>query len=196
VPALSLAARRALAVAVVGVVAALLLLHRGHGGGTPSLQVQPVVAARSGSRDAAPSHAKLMVVDVAGAVRRAGLVRLAAGARVADAVARAGGFTRHADRDGVNLAAPVSDGQQVVVPARSGAAAVGSSVAAPPAGPISLSTATAEELDTLPGVGPVTAQKIIQYRTQHGAYHAVDELDAIPGIGPARLAQLQGLVVP
>lgn len=141
-----------------------------------------------------------MVIDVAGAVRRAGLVRLASGARVADAIARAGGFARRADRDGVNLAAPVSDGQQVVVPTRAaGGGVAGVSAAssgAAPAGPISLSAATAEQLDTLPGIGPVTAQKIVQYRTQHGAFHAVDELDAIPGIGPARLAELQGLVVP
>ena len=68
--------------------------------------------------------------------------------------------------------------------------------AAAPSGPVSLSSATAEELDALPGVGPVTAQKIVDYRTQHGAFHSVDELDAIPGIGPARLADLRGLVVP
>jgi competence protein ComEA len=137
-----------------------------------------------------------LVVDVEGAVRRPGLVRLPSGSRVADAVARAGGTTRHADRSGVNLAAPVSDGQQVIVP-RSGAtgsAPAGTGAAA--AGPVSLSSATAEELDTLPGVGPVTAQKIVDYRTQHGAFHSVDELDAIPGIGPARLADLRGLVVP
>jgi competence protein ComEA len=64
------------------------------------------------------------------------------------------------------------------------------------AGPVSLSTATAEQLDGLPGVGPVTAQKIVDYRTEHGAFHSIDELDAIPGIGPARLADLRNLVVP
>ena len=126
---------------------------------------------------------------------------MAAGSRVADAVARAGGTTRQADRSGVNLAAPVSDGQQVLVPRRGSTAAppTGSGSAsggAPASGPISLSSATAEQLDTLPGVGPVTAQKIVDYRTQHGAFHSVDELDAIPGIGPARLADLRGLVVP
>ena len=197
-PALSLGTRRALAVVAVGVVAALLLLHRGHAGGAPSLQVRPVVAARAGSTTASVERPKLMVVDVAGAVRHAGLVRLASGARVADAIARAGGLTRRADRDGVNLAAPVSDGQQVVVPSRGagGGAPAAASSGTAPVGPISLSAATAEQLDTLPGVGPVTAQKIVQYRTQHGAFHTVDELDAIPGIGPARIAQLQGLVVP
>jgi competence protein ComEA len=141
-------------------------------------------------------RAREVVVDVEGAVRRPGLVRLASGARVADAVARAGGTTRRADRSGVNFAAPVSDGQQVLVPVRgatpgSAAPAVGAT-----AGPLSLSTATAEQLDALPGVGPVTAQKILAYRSQHGAFHDVAELDAIPGIGPARLADLNGLVVP
>jgi competence protein ComEA len=86
----------------------------------------------------------------------------------------------------------------VVVP-RAGAAVgapTAASGSASAAGPVSLSSATAEQLDTLPGVGPVTAQKIVDYRSQHGAFHSVDELDAIPGIGPARLADLRGLVVP
>ena len=110
---------------------------------------------------------------------------------------RAGGTTRLADRSGVNLAAPVSDGQQVLVPRRGSAgAAPAPSGGAAASGPVSLSSATAEQLDALPGVGPVTAQKIVDYRTQHGAFHSVDELDAIPGIGPARLADLRGLVVP
>ena len=125
------------------------------------------------------------------------LVHLAPGSRVADAVAGAGGATRLAARVGVNLAAPVSDGQQVVVPRRGSAgSAPAAADAAAVSGPVSLSSATAEQLDALPGVGPVTAQKIVDYRTQHGAFHSVDELDAIPGIGPARLADLRGLVVP
>ncbi|MGN6796939.1 MAG: helix-hairpin-helix domain-containing protein [Gaiellaceae bacterium] len=163
---------------------------------------------RSGSRpaplaiapirvSASPRVVPGVVVDVEGAVRRPGLVRLPSGSRVADAVARAGGTTRSADRSSVNLAAPVSDGQQVLVPRRGAATttppASGSATAS---GPVSLSSATAEQLDTLPGVGPVTAQKIVDYRTEHGAFHSVDELDAIPGIGPARLADLRGLVVP
>jgi competence protein ComEA len=132
-------------------------------------------------------------------VRRPGLVHLRTGARVADAVSRAGGFVRKADRAGVNLAAPLADGQQVLVPRAGavpgGATATGSGAAAP-SGPVSLSTATAEQLDTLPGIGPVTAQKIVAFREQHGPFHSVEGLDAIPGIGPARLAELQGLVVP
>jgi competence protein ComEA len=164
-----------------------------------ALAVAPI---RSAARPSAPARAAPgVVVDVEGAVRRPGLVRLPTGSRVADAVARAGGTTARADPAGVNLAAPVSDGQQVLVPRRGGDRGVPAGAAASgdgPAtgGPVSLSSATAEQLDTLPGVGPVTAQKIVDYRTQHGAFHSVDELDAIPGIGPARLADLRGLVIP
>jgi competence protein ComEA len=141
--------------------------------------------------------APALVVDVAGAVRRPGLVRLPKGARVADAVARAGGLTRRAERTGVNLAALVSDGEQVLVPERGAGVAVGAGGGATAAtGPVSLSSATAEQLDTLPGIGPVTAQKIVSYRQQHGAFTSVDGLDAIPGIGPARISELQGLAVP
>ncbi|HZR92820.1 MAG TPA: ComEA family DNA-binding protein [Gaiellaceae bacterium] len=144
-------------------------------------------------------RAALVVVDVAGAVRRPGLYRLPARSRVADAVARAGGASAKADLEGVNLAAPVADGEQVVVPRRTaspGAASTRASGTPAPSAPVSLSTATADELDALPGVGPVTAQKILDYRARHGAFRSVDELDAIPGIGPARLEQLRPLVVP
>ena len=180
----------ALAVAVVG--AKRLLAHAA----APRLQVAPVRVAVSRGR-AAPTAR--VVVDVEGAVRRPGLVRLTSGSRVADAVARAGGATRLADRSAVNLAAPVADGQQVVVPWRGASSTAGSAPAgagSSASGPVSLSSASAEQLDTLPGIGPVTAQKIVDYRAEHGAFHSVEELDAIPGIGPARLAELQGLVVP
>jgi competence protein ComEA len=148
-----------------------------------------------------PAAAAVVVVHVVGAVRRPGLYRLAQGKRIADAVARAGGLTRRADAAAVNLAAPLADGEQVVVPARAGpgAAAGGSSPSATGAaatGPVHLNTATVEQLDALPGVGPVTAQKIVDYREQHGAFASVDELDAIPGIGPARLHDLRQLVAP
>jgi competence protein ComEA len=116
------------------------------------------------------------------------------GARIADAVAAAGGATGKADLSLVNLAAPLADGEQVVVPARGTAAASGG--AASPTTPLDLNTATAEQLDSLPGIGPATAQKILDYRQAHGAFHSVDELDAVPGIGPARIAQLKGLVIP
>lgn len=178
-------------------VLALVVLEARHlrsGAHPAALVVAPIRANLAAAR---PRAAPGLVVDVEGAVRRPGLVRLPAGSRVADAVARAGGPTRLADRSGVNLAAPVSDGQQVLVPRRgvTGDAPAGSAGAAP-SGPVSLSSATAEQLDALPGVGPVTAQKIVDYRAEHGAFHSVDELDAIPGIGPARLSDLRGLVVP
>lgn len=141
-----------------------------------------------------------VVVDVVGAVRSPGLYRLPGGSRIADAVERAGGATRKADLAQVNLAAPLADGEQVVVPAR-GAGAVaapsaGAGAGGAPSAPIQLSTATLEQLETLPGVGPVTAQKILDYRTKHGAFSSVDALDAVPGIGPKRLEQLRDLVVP
>ena len=142
----------------------------------------------------------VVVVDVVGAVRRAGLYRLQQGARIADAVARAGGATAKADLALINLAAPLADGEQVVVPKRGAAAAApsagGGSAGAASSGPIHLSTATLEQLDSLPGIGPVTAQKILDYRQKHGAFTSVDELDAVPGIGPARLEQLKDLVAP
>jgi competence protein ComEA len=146
--------------------------------------------------------ATAVVVDVVGAVRRPGLYRLEQGARIADAVSRAGGATGKADLALINLAAPLADGEQVVVPKR-GAAALGaptaagsSSAGAPSGGPVHLSTATLEQLDSLPGIGPVTAQKILDYRQKHGAFTSVDGLDAVPGIGPARLDQLKDLVAP
>jgi competence protein ComEA len=153
-----------------------------------------------------------VVVHVVGAVRRPGLLRLREGARVADALARAGGATRAADLTAVNLAAPLVDGVQIFVPARSSTAGAeaspGSSSAAGSAASVggdaraglgrklSLATATAEELDELPGVGPVTAQKILDYRAQHGPFRSVEDLDAVPGIGPARIEQLRDLVTP
>jgi competence protein ComEA len=136
-------------------------------------------------------------VNVVGAVRRPGLYRLREGSRVATAVSRAGGATRRAQLELVNLAALVSDGEQIVVPRRgSGSAAVSSGGGAVAAGPVHLNSATLEQLDALPGVGPVTAQKILAYRQEHGAFGSIDELDAVPGIGPARLEQLRDLVAP
>jgi competence protein ComEA len=136
-----------------------------------------------------------LVVHVVGAVRRAGLFRLKEGARVADALVRAGGPTRKADLSAVNLAAPLADGQQVVVPARLPAgSAPGAAVAA--GGKVSLAIATVDQLDELPGIGPITAQKIVDWRTSHGPFRSVEDLDDIPGIGPARIEQLRDLVTP
>ena len=176
-------------------------------GTSAGLAVQPVGATAAGggpTGGAVPIAAARLVVDVVGAVRRPGVYRLRAGARVEDAVARAGGATGKADLAGVNLAAPVADGEQVFVPARlpaavaaaQGAPAAGAGSGAAPAGPIQLSVATAEQLDSLPGIGPVTAQKIVDYRTAHGPFRSVDDLDAVPGIGPSRVDQLRALVVP
>jgi len=191
--------RRQLLLAAVAL--ALLLLAARYllpaGTATPAAPLPPPPGPGAGA--AGPSAR--VVVDVVGAVRRPGLYRLADGSRIADAVARAGGATRKAELAQVNLAAPLADGEQVVVPARglapaaTPAVAGGADAAAPPA-PIQLSTATLEQLDSLPGVGPATAQKILDYRTKHGAFSSVDELDAVPGIGPKRLEQLRDLVVP
>jgi competence protein ComEA len=202
VPTLTLpvSARRLGAVLLLVAIAAVVGFRHVSSRARPAGLVVAPVRAKPAPRPAAA--AALVVVDVEGAVRRPGLVRLRSGARVAEAVSRAGGFARRADRAGVNLAAPLADGQQVVVPRAGappggGASAAGSGSGGPaPGAPISLSTATAEQLDTLPGIGPVTAQKIVAFREKHGPFHSVEGLDAIPGIGPARLAELQGLVAP
>jgi competence protein ComEA len=196
---LALSRRRVLAIAA-GLVIALVLGSRllAHAG-TPSEQSVPPPLKPS-TTAASTVAAAAVVVDVVGAVRRPGLYRLPEGSRVADAVARAGGLSRKAVRSLVNLAAPVSDGQQVLV-ASTGAGAPGAPIAvgasgAPATGPVHLNSATVEQLDALPGVGPVTAQKILDYRTQHGLFQSVDELDAVSGIGPAKLDSLRDLVAP
>lgn len=147
--------------------------------------------------EAEPAEAPELVVHVVGAVRQPGLYRLAEGSRVDDAIAEAGGPTGKALLAGVNLASPIADGQQIVVPAkgRAGAAPLADASGSPGAGGrVHLNTATLEDLDALPGVGPVTAQRILDYRQEHGAFQSVDELDAVSGIGPARLEQLRELV--
>jgi competence protein ComEA len=169
------------------------------------------VASASGPRGAAggvsvarPAGAG-SVVHVAGAVREPGVYRLPAGARVQDAVERAGGAKSSGDVNAINLAAKVVDGQQIVVPARvrggaasaaPGAAAGSGGTAAVAGPPISLNNATAEQLDTLDGVGPATAQKIIAWRTRHGGFRSVADLGQVPGIGPKKLAALKDKVQP
>jgi competence protein ComEA len=144
---------------------------------------------------AGPADRPRLFVHVTGAVRRPGLYRLRDGSRVADALRRAGGPSPKATLEAVNLAAPLADGQQVLVPRR-GPGGVATASTGTATGPVSLSAATLEQLDTLPGVGPVTAQKILDHRAAHGAFRSVEELDAVPGIGPATVDELRELVVP
>ena len=150
----------------------------------------------------APARSNL-IVHVVGEVQRPGLYRLRDGARIADAVRRAGGARDAADLAALNLAAPLVDGVQVLVPSRtattpgaaspSGAGAAGGAAAGVA---VSLSSATVAELDELPGVGQITAQKIVDYRAEHGPFASVDDLDAVPGIGPTRIEQLRDLMTP
>ena len=189
----SISRARALAYATLALLALLVgarLLERGDAA-APDAGGSKAVAL-----EAEEPVSRQVVVHVVGAVANPGLYRLDEGSRIDDAIRKAGGATPKAALDLVNLAAPVADGQQVLVPRKGQAGAAG---AAPdgPAGAgqrIHLNTATLEQLDSLPGVGPVTAQGILDYRTEHGAFQSVDELDAVPGIGPARLERLKELV--
>lgn len=195
-PAISLTRRQ---VVVLGVALLAMLALVGTRLARTGTAAAPARAAPLGALKATPAPRERLFVDVVGAVRRAGLYRLRDGDRVFDAVARAGGATAGADLSAVNLAAPLVDGTQVVVPARV-AMADGSTVSTPLNSPavakVSLGSATAEQLDTLPGIGQVTAQKIINWRTTHGPFRSVDALDDVPGIGPARIEQLRDLVTP
>jgi competence protein ComEA len=166
------------------------------------------IAAHGSPVEVAPGG-RSAVVDVAGAVRRPGVYTLPAGARVLDAVRRAGGARHGAQLAAINLAARLVDGQQIVVPqavvaAAAGAGTPGGGAAAaadaapggPPSAPISLGSATPEQLETLDGVGPATAQKIVAYRTEHGGFRSVDDLANVPGIGPKKLAAIRPHVQP
>ena len=140
-----------------------------------------------------------VVVHVAGAVRDPGVFRLPTGSRVTDAVERAGGTLGSASVDGINLAAGLADGQQVVVPAKvggAGGATAAAGVGATEDGPISLGSATLEQLDTIEGIGPVTAQNILSFRDEHGGLSSIEELDEVSGIGPATMEALRGRLQP
>jgi competence protein ComEA len=184
---------RGRALAYVAALLALLTL-----GGRFALggQSEPPTPVRPAGLRAEKAPARMLTVHVVGAVQRPGLYRLPEGSRTDDAIRRAGGPRPKAGLALVNLAAPVADGQQVVAPARGAASSSvpGAPAAGSAGGKVHLNSATLEELDTLPGVGPVTAQKILDYRTANGAFQSIDELDAVPGIGPTRLQELRPLV--
>ena len=146
-----------------------------------------------------------VIVDVTGWVRRPGVYEFPAGSRVIDAIERAGGPREHAELAVLNLAAPLADGQQIVVP-KEGEAVPVPGVSGPTTGTglpgvpgatgplVNVNTADAIQLETLPGVGPVLAGSIIQHRTEHGPFTSVDQLDDVSGIGPATLEDLRPLV--
>ncbi|WP_319449041.1 MULTISPECIES: ComEA family DNA-binding protein [unclassified Mycobacterium] len=175
--------------------------------------VQPVSSTGATAAGQAPAAQTQVVVSVVGLVREPGLVTLGPEARIADALDAAGGALDGADLTGLNMARRVADGEQLVVglAAAPGAPpAMGSSVSTPPGGapatpgvgqpssapdaPIDLNAATVEQLDALPGVGPVTASAIVAWRTTNGRFANVDQLGEVDGIGPARLEKLRELV--
>ena len=190
-------------VLVLGLLLGALLIWRGRPATEPVPPVRrsgPPVSAATVSPTSSATSAANLVVHVAGAVRHPGLVRLPAGARVADAVKAAGGPARNAELASVNLARPVVDGEQLVVlvrgqsPAGAAPPAAGGAPASASGAPIDLNTATLEQLDTLPGVGPVLAQRILDWRAEHGRFGSTDELREVSGIGEATFADIKSLV--
>lgn len=163
-------------------------LVRGSAGAAETLAPQPSASAP----DIAPAR---LYVHVTGAVVAPGLYALDAGSRVADAVAAAGGFGHDADRGSVNLARPAADGEQIVVPVIGAAPPPGVAPGGAGADPvIDLNTADAEQLDTLPGIGPALAARILAWREENGRFTSVDDLRAVSGIGDKLLAGLRDLV--
>ncbi|MEA2374391.1 MAG: competence protein ComEA [Thermoleophilaceae bacterium] len=197
---------------VVAILVALLgirLMNGGDQGGVKRLTLDPPGDARPTASTGAPMPAvaprpRTLMIQVAGEVRTPGVYSLPAGARGQQAVERAGGLTGRADQAGVNLVAPLRDGQQVIVPRRGAAGATGTGGAASGAAgatgaaatPVSLSSATVEQLDTLDGIGPTLAQRIVQYRQAHGGFRSIDELRQVTGIGEKRMAALRKAVAP
>ena len=202
------------AAAIVAVLLGVRLIGAGGAGGDGAGVTVDPAGASAGASEPGPggagaagsaASASELLVQVAGEVARPGVYRVPAGSRVTDAVARAGGLTGRADQAGVNLVARVQDGQQVIVPRRgaAGVAAGGTAAAggagaagAGPATPISLSSATVAQLDTLDGIGPTLAQRIVEYRQAHGGFSSVDQLRQVSGIGEKRFAALKKAVTP
>ena len=186
--------------AMVGAVVVVLLVALGITvvvgivqSGTSSPEVVPLDEASGGPGE--DMSAGVLYVHVSGAVARPGLYRLEGGARLVDAVAAAGGFAQDADEAGVNLARPLSDGEQIVVPVVGQAPPAASGGGTTADARVNLNTATVAELDTLPRVGPAIAQRIIDWRTSNGRFSAVDDLLSVPGIGEKMLESLRPLVV-
>ena len=183
-----IAPSRQLAVLVAAVVAVLAVGAWYVSRGEPAEPVAPAAIAVHDGHGGGGS----VVVHVAGAVQRPGVYRLRAGARVDDAIGRAGGAKPRADLTQVNLAAEVEDGRQILVPRRVAAAAApaagGDAAAQQPGVPVNLNTATLEQLDELDGIGPATAESIIEYRETNGGFGSVEELGQVSGIGEKRLA--------
>src|SRR3954452_134832 len=159
---------------------------------TPAGTAAPTATRATSPVGEAAETTATVVVSVVGLVNRPGLVTLPSGSRVADAIEAAGGLLPGTDAASVNLAAVLSDGQQITVGIPGGAAPAGGdpSTAGGSGGRVDLNRATAADLDALPGIGPVLAQRIVDYREAHGPFRNVDQLDDVPGIGPAVFAQL------
>ncbi|HEV7918025.1 MAG TPA: helix-hairpin-helix domain-containing protein [Solirubrobacterales bacterium] len=184
-------AAAALAIALIGA-RYLKSASTTEGAGAPSAIARSYSPARDIGATGAATKFRALVVHVGGAVRRPGVVRVRDGDRVGDAIAAAGGSAARADLDGINLAMRVADGQQLIVPARTGTT-VG---AGGSTGPVSLGSSTAEQLDQLEGIGPGLAQKIVAYRSEHGGFRSLDELGEVPGIGEKRLESLRAQLQP
>jgi competence protein ComEA len=193
--------------ACIAIAAAIAWWRAGAAAAPPrpsATSASPSSTARMATTTTGPEH---LVVDVVGAVRTPGIVRVPSGARVVDAIAAAGGAAADADLVRLNLAAPLADGARVAVPAvgrpppaldpaavTGAPAPAGATGAGAAAGPVNVNRATADELDKLPGVGPATAAAIVSDRSAHGPFATVDDLQRVRGIGPSKLEQLRDLV--